>query len=105
MKKKLTIIAAVLAIILSGCSSVPVTGRKQILLVSDSEVLSSSLAQYNDYIKTAKKSTSAKKTQIVTRVGKKIAAATEEYLRTNGLANEISNKSIVGRSVVVYFEL
>ena len=91
MKKKLTIIAAVLAIILSGCSSVPVTGRKQILLVSDSEVLSSSLAQYNDYIKTAKKSTSAKKTQIVTRVGKKIAAATEEYLRTNGLANEISN--------------
>ena len=91
MKKKLTIIAAVLAIILSGCSSVPVTGRKQILLVSDSEVLSSSLAQYNDYIKTAKKSTSAKKTQMVTRVGKKIAAATEEYLRTNGLANEISN--------------
>lgn len=91
MKKRVTIIAAVLAMIISGCSSVPVTGRKQILLVSDKEVLSSSLTQYNEYIKTAKKSASAKKTQMVTRVGKKIAAATEEYLRTNGLASEISN--------------
>ena len=47
------------ALLLAGCSTVPLTGRKQMLLVSDSEVLSSSLTQYNDYIKSAKKSANA----------------------------------------------
>ena len=74
------------ALLLAGCSTVPLTGRKQMLLVSDSEVLSSSLTQYNDYIKSAKKSTA-----MVVRVGKKIASATEAYLRANGMASEIQN--------------
>lgn len=77
--------------LLAGCSSVPLTGRKQVLLVSDSEVLSSSLTQYNDYIKTAKKSTNTTQTAMVVRVGKKIAAATEAYLKANGMSPEIKN--------------
>lgn len=77
--------------LLAGCSSVPLTGRKQVLLVSDSEVLSSSLTQYNDYIKTAKKSTNTTQTAMVVRVGKKIAAATEAYLKANGMSSEIKN--------------
>ena len=39
MKKIVTLFATVL--LLYGCGSVPLTGRKQMLLVSDSEVLSS----------------------------------------------------------------
>ena len=77
--------------LLTGCSSVPLTGRKQVLLVSDSEVISSSLTQYNEYIKTAKKSTNKSQTAMVTRVGKKIAAATETYLKNNGMADEVKN--------------
>lgn len=77
--------------LLAGCSSVPLTGRKQVLLVSDSEVLSSSLTQYNDYIKTAKKSTNTTQTAMVVRVGNKIAAATEAYLKANGMSSEIKN--------------
>ena len=49
MKKIVTLFATVL--LLYGCGSVPLTGRKQMLLVSDSEVLSSSLTQYSEYIK------------------------------------------------------
>ena len=79
--------------LLTSCGSVPLTGRKQLLLVSDSEVLSSSLTQYNDYIKTAKKSTSSSQTAMVKRVGQKIAAATEEYLRQAGMTSEIKNFS------------
>lgn len=51
MKKIVTLFAAIL--LLYGCGSVPLTGRKQMLLVSDSEVLSSSLTQYSEYIKSA----------------------------------------------------
>lgn len=79
--------------LLTSCGSVPLTGRKQLLLVSDSEVLSSSLTQYNDYIKTAKKSTSSSQTAMVKRVGQKIAAATEEYLRQAGMSSETKNFS------------
>ena len=42
---------------LSSCGSVPLTGRQQVLLVSDQEVVAASLTQYNDYLKTAKLST------------------------------------------------
>ena len=51
MRKRDIFICASL-FLLTSCGSVPLTGRKQLLLVSDSEVLSSSLTQYNDYIKT-----------------------------------------------------
>lgn len=92
MKKKCSLYFLSL-LMLAGCSSVPLTGRKQLLLVSNQEVLSSSLTQYNDYIKTAQKSTNAAQTAMVVRVGKNIAAATEQYLRNNGLASEIQEFS------------
>lgn len=92
MRKRDIFIYASLSL-LTSCGSVPLTGRKQLLLVSDSEVLSSSLTQYNDYIKTAKKSTSSSQTAMVKRVGQKIATATEEYLRQAGMSSEIKNFS------------
>jgi predicted Zn-dependent protease len=61
------------------------------LLVSDSEVLSASLTQYDDYIKKSQKSTDKTKTAMVERVGRKIAAATEAYLEQNGLSSEIAH--------------
>lgn len=91
MKKIVTLFATVL--LLYGCGSVPLTGRKQMLLVSDSEVLSSSLTQYSEYIKSAPISSNATKKAMVTRVGKKIAAATEQYLENNGMSSEVRNFS------------
>ena len=79
--------------ILTSCGSVPLTGRKQMLLVSDSELLSASLTQYDEYMKSATKSTDKTKLAMVERTGKKIASATEAYLKQNGLEKEISNFS------------
>ena len=81
------------ALLWAGCGSVPLTGRKQILLVSEQDVLASSLAQYESYMNTAPRSTSQAQSATVARVGKRIADATEQYLRANGLASEISNFS------------
>lgn len=91
--KKFTGLLVSTLLLLSSCGSVPVTGRRQMLLVSDSEVLASSLTQYSDYMKSAPLSTNSKGKAMVTRVGKKIAAATEEYLNKNGLGNEVKNFS------------
>lgn len=89
--KKIIGLCVVVTILLYGCSSVPITGRKQLMLVSDSEVLSLSLSQYSNYMKTAKVSTNTVGKAMVTRVGKRIAAATEQYEKSHGLSNEIKN--------------
>ena len=91
--RKITGLLVSALLLLSSCGSVPVTGRKQMLLVSDSEVLASSLTQYSDYMKTATPSNNTKGNAMVTRVGKKIAAATEAYLTNNSLSSEIKNFS------------
>ncbi len=93
MKKQLFAAIAAAAMLLTSCGSVPITGRKQLNLVSDSEVLQSSLAQYNSFMKTATISTEQVPSAQVERVGKKIAAATETYLKANGAADEVKNFS------------
>jgi len=88
--KKITALLAIL-LLLTSCGSVPLTGRKQVLLVSDSELISASLAQYNDYMKTATLSTDRAKTAQVEQIGRRIATATETYLKQNGLEKEVAN--------------
>jgi predicted Zn-dependent protease len=91
--KKLAIFFTSALFILSSCGSVPLTGRNQILLVGDQEVLTASLTQYGDFMKAAKLSADKTGTAKVVRVGKNIAAATEAYLKANGLEAEIQNFS------------
>lgn len=67
-----------------ACSSVPITGRQQLNLVSDEEVLTLSLQEYNDFIKTAKKSTDKTAIALVEKVGRKIADAVEAYYKYVG---------------------
>lgn len=80
-----------LLLLLSGCGSVPVTGRKQMLLVSDQEVLTLSLQQYDDFMKSAPKSTDKANIALVQKVGQDIANAVETYLKNNGMGNLVSD--------------
>lgn len=80
-----------LLLLLNACGNVPLTGRKQILLVSDQEVLTLSLQQYDEFIKTAPKSTDKANTAMVQKAGKNIANAVESYLKENGMENLISD--------------
>ena len=70
--KKITGLLMVMLLMLSACGSVPLTGRKQVLLVSDQEVLTSSLTQYSDYMKSATKSTYMNVIEKLSRVGKRL---------------------------------
>ena len=95
MKKIRFILLSVVAVLLlSSCgttSTVPVTGRKQTLLVSDEQVLSLSNQQYAEYMQSAKASTNSTNTAMVKRVGQNIAKAVETYLKNNGMADETKN--------------
>ena len=89
--KKIFLLLTVAATILSSCNKVPISGRNQLNLVSDSEVLQSSLASYKEYMSKATRSTETVKSEQVTRVGRKIAAATEAYLNANGMSDQVKN--------------
>jgi len=87
---KLGIILAILSF-LGGCAEVPVTHRKGLHLVPESELLTLSFQQYNDVIKKSKLSTDQKKIQMVRRVGERIARSSEAFLRESGRGDQISN--------------
>lgn len=73
--------------------TVPITGRKQTLLVTDEQVLSLSNQEYTSYMKSAKVSSNTTNTAMVKRVGQRLASAVESYLKSNGLSSEVSQFS------------
>ena len=93
MRKMRIVLLALVASILVGCgtsSTVPITGRKRTLMVSDEQVLSLSNQQYQQYMQSAKPSTNAANTAMVKRVGQNLANAVVSYLNANGLGSEVS---------------
>jgi predicted Zn-dependent protease len=74
-----------------SCASVPVTERKGLHLVPDSELTSMSYQEYNKVLKTSKLSTDMAKVSMVRRVGQRIAVASEELLEETGRGTDIRN--------------
>ena len=96
MKKVKFVLMALVTAIVVSCGTtrtVPITGRKQNILVSDEQVISLSNQEYSDYMKSAKLSTNAANTALVKRVGQKLATAVEAYLNNHGLAAETKQYS------------
>ena len=94
MKQMRFFLLTLVAMLLVACGTtktVPITGRKQNLMVSDGEMLSLSTQQYSEYMKTAKPSTNAANTAMVQRVGQRLATAVESFLRSNGMAEDVQN--------------
>ena len=89
MKKVLLFAAA--AVFVAGCSSVPITGRSQFNMVSDSEVNALSFQSYDELIATSKVVKTGTNATLVKTVGQKIAVAAEAFLKEHGLEAEIAN--------------
>ena len=87
---------ALAAAIVMSCGTtrtVPITGRKQNILVSDEQVLSLSNKEYTNYMKSAKLSTNSANTAMVKRVGQRLATAVEMYLSEHGMQAETKEYS------------
>ena len=91
MKTTTILLFTTCMLLLAGCGSVPVTGRKQLSLVSNSEVLTLSLQQYDEFMKSAPVSTDKVNTAMVQRVGRNIANAVETYLKNNGYGDQLQD--------------
>ncbi len=72
-----------------SCSTVPLTGRKQLSLIPSSSLLSMSFQQYDSFLKEHKLSNDKKKTALIKNVGKRIKTAVEKYLNEKGMADRL----------------
>lgn len=85
--RKLGIILVAFIVVYS-CSTVPITGRKRVNLVSDSQILPSSFEMYNGFLKENKISKNAAKTKEINQVGNRIAKSVDKFMRANGMQAE-----------------
>lgn len=88
---KYSFVLIITALLVQACGSVPLTGRRQLLLVSDQEVLTLSLQQYQEFMRTAPIVKGTTDAQMVTRVGTRVANAVETFLKNNGYESELQN--------------
>lgn len=75
--------------LLSSCSEVEITGRKQFNIVPDSTMNSMSFQSYGEFLSSHKLSTNASQTNMVKRVGSRIQNAVEQYCKTNNITDRL----------------
>lgn len=90
MKKNFTLLL-VLLLILNSCSSVLITGRKQLNLVSNDEMLSLSSQNYKQFIDSMPASKDLVNTLLIKKVGARISNAVLDYLKNSQMAAEVNN--------------
>lgn len=82
MKKILSILF--LLLIVFACAKVPLTGRNQMALVESAEIQPLVNEEYQKAMKSSKVLTTTSQGQEVVKVGERISAAVEGYLRSEG---------------------
>ncbi len=84
-----SLLVIVVAVVVVRCTSVPITGRKQLLLMPESSMMAMSFTQYDDFLKETKVSTDKKNTELVKSVGARISKAVEQYMANQGLSSHL----------------
>jgi len=87
MKKLLIPFAVVL--IIAACSKVPITGRNQVHLLPESQMIAMSLVAYNDFLKTSDVVTTGRDYSSVKRVSDKLIPAVEAVMKQEGFSEMI----------------
>ena len=90
MMKRLTIAMLLMcSVMLASCSTVPITGRKQLDLIPDDQMMAMSYQQYGEFLKANPVSADKENTALVKRVGVRIQGAVERYFREKGISSQL----------------
>jgi len=88
-KMKNVFLITVILFLWYGCSSVPVTGRKQLSFIPASEMNSLGLTSYRETLAESKLSTNAEQTAMIKRTGDRISKAVEKYMAEKNMSSAI----------------
>ena len=84
MKFKSSITLVLTLLIFFSCATNPFTGKKTLALVPNSQLFPTAFAQYNQFLTENNVVTGTKESEMITRVGQRIAVAAERWLNANG---------------------
>src|SRR5262245_35034640 len=88
MRKALLILGILL---LDACARVPITGRKQLNLVSETEMINMSLQAYHEFLgQNAPLPSSDDRVALVQRVGNKLATSATAFLKQAGASERVA---------------
>ncbi len=91
MKNRNITLLLILIFIITACSRVLISNRRQLALIPNSSMLEMSFDQYGQFLEDNSMSADEKNTEMVKRVGKNIQSAVERYFIENGLEDELQN--------------
>ena len=91
MFKRRSFVSLIVITFLIGCSTVPITGRRQLSFIPQNQLIASSNDSYHQLLSESKISEDKEKTQMVVNVGKRIASSAEQFMRENRMEKEIQN--------------
>jgi len=89
MKNVFALAIIAFTLLSSSCSKVPVTGRRQLSLIKNSEIIPASFEQYQQVKTESKLSSNEEQVALVRKVGSRIETAVEKYMSENGWAKEL----------------
>ncbi|MCP4548114.1 MAG: M48 family metallopeptidase [bacterium] len=78
-----------MAFVVISCTTVAITGRKQLNIIPNSQMLTMSFEQYNQVLAESELSRDGAACAMIDRVGQRIAGAVEQYFADQGLASEL----------------
>ena len=82
---------ATLTLIIYSCARVPMTGRHQMKLLPESDLVAMSLTSYSSFLDTSSVVSSGNYHQMVMNAGNRISNAVEEYLKSTGDTSALAN--------------
>jgi len=85
------VISLMILVLTYACSTVPITERKRVNIVDDSQILPASFAQYDAFLKEHKLSTNKAKTAEIQEIGERISKSVDRFMRANGMTEEANN--------------
>lgn len=81
---------AITCVLVWSCSSVPITGRKQLSLVPEDQIIGMAATQYDTVLMTNKLSTNKADTDMIKRCGARIQKAVETYFESKGQSQQLA---------------
>ncbi|MDP8228461.1 MAG: M48 family metallopeptidase [Candidatus Electryoneaceae bacterium] len=79
----------ILFFMITSCSTVPITGRRQINMIPGSQLNAMSFQEYSTFMSSHQLSNNVEQNRMVQRVGRKIQHAVEQYLAQNNMSNHL----------------
>jgi predicted Zn-dependent protease len=89
MVNRFFVLLLAISLLMTACATVPVTGRRQLSLVSSAEMATLGAESYQQFLSESKLSQDPRQAKMVTDVGARLSASAESFMRENGMEEDL----------------